>query len=297
MFLNCLTEYAGGRQVVLLPAAPGTCDDTVTSVCLRTLELHRWSCTVGFAGSRQWRQCFGHALPAPGFLWGARGQAVGCWVTTAGLSQHRLCVGSLPWGERALQFSPPLEQHSSVAGSAHSGVFLVLRPPPCARWDLVTSTCRSDTVVGGCATVKTGRRAVRLQAAPVWGHGMSTVQRSLADDDELVGKMHFRAPAWIEPMNTLYNAPVVAAKHVHHKYHAPPRLRELVVAGQSVQAVFEHREMAIRRQFDPAELATIGRWTVRRHNFFCLTFFVFESGTAGSRTNQAASFPTPSATA
>ena len=163
------TECAGGRQVVLLPAAPGTCDDTVTSVCLRTLELHRWSCTVGFAGSRQWRQSFGHALPAPGFLWGARGQAVGCWVTTAGLSQHRLCVGSLPWGERALQFSPPLEQHSSVAGSAHSGVFLVLRPPPCARWDLVTSTCRSDTVVGGCATVKTGRRAVRLQAAPVWG--------------------------------------------------------------------------------------------------------------------------------
>ena len=100
-------------------------------------------------------------------------------------------------------------------------------------------------------------------------HGMSTVQRSLADDDELVGKMHFRAPAWIEPMNTLYNAPVVAAKHVHHKYHAPPRLRELVVAGQSVQAVFEHREMAIRRQFDPAELATIGRWTVRRHNSDC----------------------------
>ena len=31
--------------------------------------------------------------------------------------------------------------------------------------------------------------------------------------------------------------------------------------------------------------------------FCCLTFVVFESGTTGSRTNQAASFPTPAATA
>ena len=44
--------------------------------------------------------------------------------------------------------------------------------------------------------------------------------------------------------------------------------------------------------------ARTGSYTERQKLFFlCLTFFVFESGTTGStfRTNQAASFPTPSA--
>ena len=73
----------------------------------------RWSSTVRLL-----------ALPTVGYF---------LVLMTAVLSQHRFCVGSLPWGERALQLSP-------AAGAAQFrgltlptvGCFM-RRPPPCAE--------------------------------------------------------------------------------------------------------------------------------------------------------------------